>query len=134
MIRSTLFRNCVWGVGTFGLALAMGLPAISNAVDDSNGASAAHAIKNPSLTLNGVELSVATADPATRPSDKADPATARVLHLIVQALNRTNAATSLHFTIMLDSEKPFPAVSRVPPAPTQIWSESGYVVLDGGQA
>ena len=132
-MRSTLLRNCVWCVGTFGLALALGIPAISNAVDDSNSASA-HAIRNPSLTVNGVELSVSTADPATRPSDKADPATARVVRLVVHAVNRSNAQASAKFTIVLDSVRSLNLASRVPPMPTQIWSESGTVVLDSGQA
>jgi hypothetical protein len=133
-MRSSLIRNCVWGIGTFGLALAMGLPAVSNAVDDSNSPGAAHSIRISSLTVNGVELSVSTAEPATQPSDKADPAAGRVLRLVVHTLNRTSAEASTKFTIVLDSVQSLNPASRVSPTPTQIWSESGYVVLNGGEA
>jgi hypothetical protein len=67
MWRSRLITLIVWAAGTFALALACGIPAVSDAVNDSGASGWTTNILNPRLTINGIEFTVTTADPATPP-------------------------------------------------------------------
>jgi hypothetical protein len=123
----------VWAAGTFALALACGMPAVSNAVNESGAAGWTTTVLNPRISANGIELSVTTADPATQPSQGAGRESNRVVRFVVRALNRTNSSATGNFTIRMTSVAPTSPIARVMPVPTEIWKDSGTIVLDAGQ-
>ena len=135
MYRTYLRRNqfaslFVWAGGTFALALALGLPAVTNAVDDSNSPGLVAKIITPQITANGIDLSVNTENSSTQPSQHSSN---EPLKLTVKAVNTIGAQASGDFEIQLFSVSPVATASRVMPAPTEIWKDSGSVVLDAGK-
>jgi len=124
----------VWAAGAFALALACGIPAVSNAVNESRAAGWTTTVLNPRITTNGIELTVTTAEPATQPSGSLGHESNRVVKFVVRALNRTDSSASGDFTIRMTSVAPTSPIARVMPVPTEIWKDSGTVVLDAGQS
>jgi hypothetical protein len=53
---------------------------------------------------------------------------------VVRALNRTNSPATGNFTIRMTSVAPTSPMGRVMPIPTEIWKDSGSIVLDAGQS
>ncbi|MGA2440826.1 MAG: hypothetical protein ABSH08_07695 [Tepidisphaeraceae bacterium] len=134
MWRSHLTTLFVWAAGTFALALACGIPAVSDAVNDSGAAGWTTNVLNPRMSANGVEFTVTTADPSTQPSQGAASDSNRVVTFVVRALNRTDSSATGNFTIRMTSVAPTSPIARVMPMPTEIWKDSGAVVLDAGQS
>ena len=132
MLRSRLASLFVWSAGTFGVALALGLPATTNAVDDANSPSLVATILTPRVSSSGIELSVSTgpADtdgPTTQPSKTGK----QPFKLYVTAVNKTDASATGDFTIRLQSLAPVNPASRVPRS-NEIWKDSGSIVLNAG--
>jgi hypothetical protein len=127
MGRKQITSLLAWAGGTFGLALAMGLPATTNAVDDSNSPALVATILTPSVTSSGIQLSVSQDIPATQPSDKS------ALKLTVRAVNTLDTPSTGDFQIQLESVVPGDLRSRVMPAPMVVWKDSGSIVLKGGE-
>jgi hypothetical protein len=128
MIRSKLGSLFVWSAGTFGLALAVAFPSTSNAVDDANSPALVATIVTPHITVNGIEVSVATDSSTTRPSSGEK----QPLRLVVTAVNKADSPSSGDFTIQMESTSVANAGSRVLPQPTQIYSDKGSMVLNAG--
>ena len=132
--RSRLITLIVWAAGTFALALACGIPAVSNAVNESGAAGWTTTVLNPRICANGIELTVTTADPATQPSQGAGHESNQVVKFVVRALNLTDRSATGHFTFQMTSVAPTSPIARVMPVPTEIWKDSGTVALDAGQS
>ena len=49
-------------------------------------------------------------------------------------MNRTQASATVNFTIRMTSVAPASFAARVMPTPTEIWNDSGSIVLDVGQS
>jgi hypothetical protein len=127
MGRKQIGSLLAWAGGTFGLALALGLPATTNAVDDSNSPALVATILTPSVTSGGIQLSVSQDIPATQPSDKSP------LRLTVRAVNTLDTESKGDFRIEMDSVSPSDVRSRVLPAPMMVWKDSGSIVLKRGE-
>ncbi|MGD0387858.1 MAG: hypothetical protein ABSC42_02790 [Tepidisphaeraceae bacterium] len=134
MWRSRLTTLIVWAAGTFALALACGIPAVSNAVNDSSAAGWTTNVLNPRMSIHGIEFTVTTADPATQPSQGAGRDSNPVVTFVVRALNRTGSPATGNFTIQMTSVAPTSPIARVMPLPTEIWRDSGSIVLDAWQS
>ena len=134
MWRSRLTRVMVWAAGTFALALACGIPAVSNAVYDSGAAGWTTTVLNPRISANGIELTVTTADPSTQPSRGAGSKSDGGIKLLVRAANRTNVPATGKFTFRMTAVAPARPMGRVMPVPKEIWKDSGCIVLDAGQS
>jgi len=133
MIRRRLVLAGIWAGGTFALAMAMGLPATSNAVDDANSPALVETILTPELTVNGVELTVTPESAATRPSQTVSATGDGRLKFDVRAENKTNGAASGSFSVRLTSVSPLSSISRTLPKPTEIWADSGDFNLVAGE-
>jgi hypothetical protein len=133
MIRRQVSCMAVWAVGTFGLALAFGLPAISNAVDDANSPGMVATVLTPQLVVNGVELTVKSDGPATQPSEDGKAPADQRLKFEVRAVNKTSAAASGKFKVRMTSVAPVSRGARVLPMATEQWKDSAEFTLAAGE-
>ena len=124
----------IWAAGTFGLALALGLPGTTNAVDDSKMSLVARNMAKSRVTVNGIELSVTQEIPATQPAGDGKEAGNPPLKLVVRAVNKSGAEARGDFHIDLESMAPSSPMSRTMPQPTEVWGDSGSLVLDAGKS
>ena len=132
-MRRQLALMAVWAGGAFGLALALGLPATSNAVDDANSPAQVATISTPRLTVNGVELTAAPDAPATRPAQTAGDSADRKFKFGVRAENKTNSAASGEFIVRLTSVAPTRPQARTLPVPIEVWKDSTIFALKPGE-
>jgi len=132
MIRQTMLA-AIWAVGTFALILAMGLPATSDAVDDTNAPGLVATILTPRLVVNGVELTVTPDSPTTQAS-QASAGDSQNLAFTVRAKNETAAPVSGQFKIRLIFTAPSRAQDRTLPMPIQFWADSANFNLHAGEA
>jgi hypothetical protein len=133
MIRRRLGLTAIWAGGTFALAMAMGLPSTSNAVDDANSPALVATILTPELTINGVELTVTPEAPATRPSQTVGVTGDGQLKFDVRAENKTTGLASGSFAVRLTCLSPNNPLARTLPVPTEIWRDSGNFNLVAGE-
>lgn len=133
MIRRRLGLTAIWAGGTFALAMALGMPATSNAVDDSNSPALVETILTPELTVNGVELTVTPEAAATRPSQTVGITGDGRLKFDVRAENKTTGSASGSFVVRLTSVSPNGPLLRTLPKPTEIWKDSGDFTLAAGE-
>jgi hypothetical protein len=132
MLRSRLASLFVWSAGTFAVALALGLPATTNAVDDANSPSFVATILTAHVSSSGIELSVSTGPAATDGTTTQPSKTDKQpLKLYVTAVDKTDASATGDFAIRLQSLAPVNPASRVPGS-TEIWKDSGSIVLNAG--
>jgi hypothetical protein len=123
----------IWAGGTFALAMALGVPATSNAVDDANSPALVQTILTPELTVHGVELTITPEAATTRPSPTIVTTEDGRLKFDVRAENKTNGFSSGSFSVRLTSVSPVSAVARTLPKPTEIWKDSGSFNLAAGE-
>jgi hypothetical protein len=133
MVIRRLACIMVWAAGAFGLALAFGIPATSNAVDETNSPGVVATILTPKLTVNGVELTVTQDAPATRPSKSDGPLVNRPMEFVVHSENKTSASASGEFVVRLTSVAPARPQARTLSVPTEVWKDSARFVLKAGE-
>jgi hypothetical protein len=129
MLRRKMAMTALWAGGTFALALAVAIPATSNAVDDSNSPGLVATILTPQLTVNGVELTVTQDTPTTQPSQAPGQ-----IKFTVRAKNKTAALASGNFKIQLTTVSLASGRSRTLPMPTEYWTDSADIALPAGES
>jgi hypothetical protein len=135
MIRRRLGLTAIWAGGTFALAIALGLPATSNAVDYAGFPGMTATILTPRLTVNGVQLTATPESAATtQPSQTAGDSKDRQLRIEVRAENKTAASASGSFSVMLMSTAPSSRMARTLPMPSLFWKDSGDFTLAAGES
>jgi hypothetical protein len=135
MIRRRLGLTAIWAGGTFALAMALGLPATSNAVDYAGFPGMTATILTPRLTVNGVQLTATPETAATtQPSQTARDSKDRQLKIEVRAENKTAASASGSFSVMLMSTSPNSWMSRTLSMPSLFWKDSGDFTLAAGES
>jgi hypothetical protein len=133
MIRRRLGLTAIWAGGTFALAIALGLPATSNAVDDSNSPALVETILTPQFNVNGVKLTVTPEMAATRPSQTVGVIGNGQLKFDVRAENKTISSASESFVVRLTCLSPNNPLARTLPMPKEIWRDSADFNLIGGE-
>jgi hypothetical protein len=135
MIRKRLGLTAIWAGGTFALAMAMGLPATSNAVDYAGFPGMTATILTPRLTVNGVQLTASPESAATtQPSQIAGDTKDHQLRIDVRAENKTVASASGSFSVMLMSTAPSNPMARTLSMPSLFWKDSGDFTLAAGES
>jgi hypothetical protein len=135
MIRRRLGLIAIWAGGTFALAMAMGLPATSNAVDSAGLPGMTATILTPRLMVNGVQLTATPGSAATtQPSQTAGDPKDRQLRIEVRAENKTAASASGSFSVMLMSAAPSNPMARTLQMPSLFWQDSGDFTLAAGES
>ncbi len=135
MIRKRLCLTVIWAGGTFALAMAMGLPSTSNAVDYAGFPGMAAAILTPRLMVNGVQLTATPQSAATtQPSEIAGDSKNRQLRIEVRAENKTAVSASGSFSVMLMSTAPSSPMARTLSMPSLFWQDSGDFTLAAGES
>jgi hypothetical protein len=124
----------VWAGGAFGVALALGLPGITNAVDDSKSGLRAENIAKSRVTVNGIELSVTREIPATQPAGDGKEGANPLLKLVVHAVNQSGAEAQGDFHVEVESVTPTSPMARTTPMPQEVWGDSGSMVLNAGES
>jgi hypothetical protein len=133
MIRRRLGLTAIWAGGTFALAIALGLPATSNAVDDSNSPALVETILTPQFNVNGVKLTVTPETAATRPSQTVGVIGNGQLKFDMRAENKTTGSASGSFVVRLTCLSPNNPLARTLPTPKEIWRDSANFNLTGGE-
>jgi hypothetical protein len=131
MLFGRIIRTAVFAGGSFALALAVGLPATSNAVDDASSPMLAKFI-TPKLTVDGVELTIVPDGPATQPSEGITVTPGQGLKLHIRAVNTNAAPASGNFQIHMMGSTLASMLSRVPTASKETWQDSGSYSLSSG--
>ncbi|MGD0540718.1 MAG: hypothetical protein ABSB33_04275 [Tepidisphaeraceae bacterium] len=130
MMRQQFHSTLIWAVGSFGVALALGLPLTSDAVNQPPATPLVQLIRSPGLTENGIELTVETAGATTRRSVETCD---QPLMFLVRAHNGSNAAGTADFTLQLTSAAVPGLFARTLPVPKEIWADSGSFDLNPGE-
>lgn len=130
MLRQQFRSILAWAAGSFGVALALGLPLTSDAVDQPPAIPPVQIIRTPRLTENGIDLSVEPSGPTTRQSiQKSD----HPLMLLVRARNGSSAAATADFQLHLTSAAVRSPAARTVSVPREFWVNSGSVTLNPGE-
>ncbi|HUB24865.1 MAG TPA: hypothetical protein VL992_05495 [Tepidisphaeraceae bacterium] len=122
MARRDILTAAVWAVGTFALALAVVLPVGLTAADSP---AARPTIARPTLSVNGIRLSV----------DVVGPASQFPMKLKVTADNPGKSAAAASFTVTVYEQSIASMISRVPSTPTQEWTSGQQnITVAAGQS
>jgi hypothetical protein len=130
MLRQQLLSTLIWAAGSFGVVLGVGLPSASQAVNQPPATPLVQMVRAPRITVNGIELTVEQAGPATRQSVQTSH---QPIIFRLRARNSSTAAATADFTLHLTSQLVRSPMARTISLPMEIWAKSGSVTLKPGQ-
>jgi hypothetical protein len=134
MRKRGLIIATTWAAATFGIILAIGLPASLDAVNPA--VSPKPDIATPTIISNGIALSAVFDRPTTQPSGQ-PMAISYIIGdkpaLQIRAENQSKDRATLDFTVTINETTPPMMMSRRPAMPDTVWSHDDTVTLNPGE-
>jgi hypothetical protein len=129
MTKRNVLLAGVWAMGTFGVAMAAGLPATLDAVDQPRQV----ILQEPVLKVAGMEFSINYQGKRAYSAAWSIPAGSKA-NVLLHAVNTTGRAANADVVLTLTSTPSNSGMGRVLPTPREFWTCRQRIALDANES